>query len=192
MKSRLMGEGNLQRSIILSKQEYVPLSANSFTVIIMDFLGGLNKDGQCGMNGFETENRGVEDNLFREIVTAMQNIPVYDTTNITVKYLEPGIAGAEMVVAKEFENSRGLLHGGFIAALADTVMGLSMLTLGSKGVTLDLNINYLAPVQIGTKLLAEGHVLHAGKNTLVAEASVYDSDKVLVAKSRGTFFKSER
>ncbi len=144
------------------------------------------------MKGSLPENRGVDEQVFKAIVNAMQNIPVLDTTNINIKHLEPGSAWLEMMVTQDFENSRGMLHGGLIATLADTAMGLSMLTLDFRGVTLELNINYLAPVQIGAKLTAQGHVLHAGSNTLVAEASIQNEEKMLVAKSRGTFFKRER
>jgi len=138
------------------------------------------------------ENRGIDKRLFTAIVNAMRDIPVLKTTSINLKHLGVGNVGIEMMVAKEFENSRGVLHGGLIATLADTAMGLSMLTLDFRGVTLELNINYLAPVQIGAKLTAQGQVLHAGTNTLIAEASVYNDEQVLVAKSRGTFFRSKR
>lgn len=141
------------------------------------------------MNELMPENRGIDEKLFTAILTAMRDIPVLKTTHTTVKHLGAGNAGIEMKVVQDFENSRGLLHGGLIATLADTVMGLSMLTLNYRGVTLELNINYLAPVQIGEKLTAQGQVIHAGQNTLVAEASVYNHEEVLVAKSRGTFFK---
>ncbi|NLO22450.1 MAG: PaaI family thioesterase [Syntrophomonadaceae bacterium] len=134
------------------------------------------------------ENRGIDQGLFLEIVQAMDDIPVVQSTKMRIKYLQAGGAGVEMLVIRDFENSRGLLHGGLIATLADTAMGLSMLSLNIRGLTLELNINYLAPVEIGSRLTAQARVIHAGENSLVVEADVYDQRQNLVAKSRGTFF----
>lgn len=134
------------------------------------------------------ENRGIDQELFTGLVKAMEDMPVVQSTKMRVQYLEAGGAGVEMLVTRDFENSRGLLHGGLIATLADTAMGLSMLSLNIRGVTLELNINYLAPVEIGSRLIAQARVIYAGENSLVVGAEVYDQRQNLVAKSRGTFF----
>jgi uncharacterized protein (TIGR00369 family) len=136
------------------------------------------------------ENRGIDEGLFHQTLAKLRDTPACQTMDIRVKYLGKGTAGLKMSVSHEFQNSQGLLHGGFIAALADTAMGYSIVTLGFRIVTLDLNLNYFAPALMGTELSAEANVLHVGKNTIVAEAALYNSDKKLVAKSRGTFFLS--
>jgi uncharacterized protein (TIGR00369 family) len=49
-------------------------------------------------------------------------------------------------------NSRGMVHGGLISALADNAMGLSCsqhLGGAARLVTVNLNVDFLAPAQIG-------------------------------------------
>jgi acyl-CoA thioesterase len=96
----------------------------------------------------------------------------------------------KLSVKQEYTTVKGRLHGGIIATLADSCMGWSINSLGKIGtVTIDMTLNYFAPVYLGTELRAEGNVIHAGRSTVVAEASLYDnSSGKLVAKSRGTFF----
>ena len=134
------------------------------------------------------ENRGLEEELFKKIVHHSKNMQALRNLNITLKYLAPGRAGSEMVVDRCYSNSRGTAHGGIIATFVDTVMGFACITLDLLLVTLEMNLNYFAPVQIGEKISAEAEVIHAGKTTVVAEAVVYNSSKKIVSKSRGTFF----
>ena len=134
------------------------------------------------------ENRGIDDKLFNKVLMQFDSTPACHTMGIRVKYLGQGTAGLTMTVTKELINSLGVIHGGYVAALADTAMGYAIITLGLKVLTLDLNLNYLAPALLGTELRAEASVLHAGKNTVVSEATLHDSDNKLVSKSRGTFF----
>ncbi|NPV90143.1 MAG: PaaI family thioesterase [Firmicutes bacterium] len=137
------------------------------------------------------EKRGIEKTL-ADTVDMLREIPFYSALGITIKYLGEGEAGLKITVKPEFLNSQGRLHGGIITTLADTSMGFSAFTLGLKGVTIEMNINFLAPVQLGTELVAEASVLHVTSNTLVAEAGIYNGDGQLLAKSRGTFFLTSK
>jgi acyl-CoA thioesterase len=95
----------------------------------------------------------------------------------------------KMIVEQEYTTVKGRLHGGLIASLLDDVMGWSYNTLGKFGnVTVDMTLNFFAPIFQGTELKAEGNVVHAGRSIVVTEASLYDNTGKLVAKSRGTFF----
>ena len=94
----------------------------------------------------------------------------------------------KMTISHEYTTVMGRLHGGIIAALADTAMGWSVLSLGRISVTVDMTLNYFVPVFEPTELTAKGYVIHAGRNTVVAEAELFANNDKLVAKSRGTFF----
>lgn len=133
------------------------------------------------------ENRGLDEKLFRKIVEHSQNIKALKNMNITLKYVAPNKAGFEMTAAEEYSNSRGTVHGGVIATFADTVMGFAGISLGFMLVTLEMNLNYFAPVKIGETLTAEAEVIHAGQKTVVAEANMYNGSNKLVSKSRGTY-----
>ncbi|AXJ96462.1 MULTISPECIES: PaaI family thioesterase [unclassified Sphingomonas] len=85
-------------------------------------------------------------------------------------------------------NSRGLLHGGLIAALADNAMGLSLgEMLAAEGrpatrgaITTSLSIDYLDRADIGEWLVFTTGFIHAGKRTAVTEAIVTAGDRVIV------------
>ena len=142
------------------------------------------------MGKMEAENRGIDERVYQHIITIAQQIPALLSMGISVIYLDKGKAGMSMCIQKKFANARGIIHGGILAALADSAMGHAIATLGIRGVTVDLNINYCAPVgKDVTKLIrADGYVLHAGKTLVVAEAALYNEDEKIIAKSRGTFF----
>lgn len=135
----------------------------------------------------QAENGGIDTKLFNLIIKKTNDAPSYENLGITILNLSSGTARVGMVAKKEFGNTSNHAHGGVIAALVDTAMGLSVATHGFTVVTMEMNINYLSPVNVGDDLIASGYVIHLGKNTAVAEAEVYNFKKSLVAKSYGIF-----
>lgn len=86
-------------------------------------------------------------------------------------------------------NSRGLLHGGVIAALADNAMGLSCgMSLPSvEGlVTIGLSVDYVGAAKIGQWLQIEPRVLRTGSSMGFADALVR-ADGAVVARANATF-----
>jgi uncharacterized protein (TIGR00369 family) len=81
-----------------------------------------------------------------------------------------------------------MAHGGALASLADTAMGMACATTGKKVVTLDMNLNFIRAAECQEALLAVGTVIHDGNKTMVAEADILDGRQNLIAKARGTFF----
>jgi len=139
----------------------------------------------------KVENRGLDEALFDFLCTGMVEAPSAQSFGLSLIYLGQGKAGMKITARREYTTVLGRLHGGMIAALADTAMGCAVGTLGNVNlntVTVDMNLNYFSPVFEDTELIAEGHVIHSGKSTAVAEAELFNNHGKLVAKSRGTFF----
>src|ERR1700674_4784763 len=70
-------------------------------------------------------------------------------------------------------NSRGLPHGGVIAALADNAMGLSCgsaLQSVQGLVTVSLSVDYVGAAKIGQWVQIEPRVLKTGKSMAFADA----------------------
>ncbi|MGE5396382.1 MAG: PaaI family thioesterase [Chitinophagales bacterium] len=134
------------------------------------------------------ENRGIDEQLFHNILAVSQSMPALQTMGIHITYLGPGMAGLKMTCEHNFANHMGSIHGAIICALIDNAMGYSVESLGLRCITLDLNLNYILPVKEGTEVTAAGHVLHAGKKTAVVEASVYTDTGDVAAIGRGTFY----
>jgi uncharacterized protein (TIGR00369 family) len=106
-----------------------------------------------------------------------------------VELVEPGRAVLRLDVKPHHKQVHGVVHGGIVAALADTAGGMaaySVVPRGTAVATVELKINYLEAVPAG-RLTAEARVLRAGRNFVVAECDVLDDKRKLVAKALLTF-----
>jgi uncharacterized protein (TIGR00369 family) len=101
----------------------------------------------------------------------------------------PGRAVIRMRVEERHKQLHGVVHGGVLAALADTAGGLATymaLPRGTRVATVEMKINYLEPVKKGT-IVAEARVLRQGKNLAVVDCDLRDEKKQLVGKALMTF-----
>jgi len=83
----------------------------------------------------------------------------------------------------------GVVHGGILAALADTTAAIaaySALPKGAEIATVELSINYLEPVP-GGRIRADGRVLRVGRNFVVTECDIFNEDGSMAAKALVTF-----
>lgn len=97
-------------------------------------------------------------------------------------------AHVDLQVDEHLRNRHGLLHGGALFTLMDVTMGLACSSahgFDRNSVTLEAKINYVRPVRDGV-VKCRATVLHAGRSTLVVEATLTQGEK-LVAKGQGTF-----
>ncbi|MGA2295314.1 MAG: PaaI family thioesterase [Acidimicrobiales bacterium] len=87
-------------------------------------------------------------------------------------------------------NPIGVVHGGLVCTLADTVIGCAVHSLLEPGVaytSIDLTVNYLRPVVAdGTKLLATGTVTKPGRRVAFATAEIVDANNKMVATASGS------
>lgn len=100
-----------------------------------------------------------------------------------------GRARFELEVRPGHLNPHGIVHGGVVYSLADYAMGgalTSRLRPGERCATLEIKINYLAPVSEGT-LAAEAQVVERTTRVGVLEARVFAGDR-LIALATGTFY----
>ena len=101
-----------------------------------------------------------------------------------------GTAVVEMTATEDMTNHSGFVHGGMISTLVDSAMGRSVHTLTpsvSRSMTFDLKLNFINAAKAGETLRATGHVIHAGRRTVVAECRVEGRDGRLVATASATF-----
>ena len=102
-----------------------------------------------------------------------------------VESVHDGRAVFRLDVHPRHKQIHGVVHGGILAALADTTGAIAAYTVIPRGVelaTLELKINYLEPVPGGT-VKAEAKVLRAGRNFIVVECGIYNETGSLAAKS---------
>ena len=92
-------------------------------------------------------------------------------------------------LARPHTNSRGMVHGGLITALADNAMGLSCgqkLGNGSRLVTASLSIDFVGTAAIGQWLAVESDVIKVGGTLCFAQCLV-KADDAICARANATF-----
>ena len=92
-------------------------------------------------------------------------------------------------LAKPHTNSRGLIHGGLIAALADGAMGYSCAqatSWRSSFVTISLAVDYTGSAEIGQWLAIESDVIRTGSTICFAQCLV-KADDAVIARASATF-----
>ncbi|MEM9669339.1 MAG: PaaI family thioesterase [Pseudomonadota bacterium] len=94
---------------------------------------------------------------------------------------------------EEHCNSRGLVHGGFIAALADNCMGYTcgqaMVAEGRKIgglVTINLAVDYLGAAKLGQWMSWEPELIKATRSLAFVQALI-NADGAPVARANATF-----
>lgn len=106
-----------------------------------------------------------------------------------LEHVEPGLAEISMFIdPAKHTNLYHVAHGGAMASIADTVMGVACGSVGRRVVTLELNMNFIKAPAANTKITATGRLIHNGRNTIVADCDVAGSDGALLLKARGTFY----
>lgn len=109
--------------------------------------------------------------------------------DMKMAHIEPGIAEVVMPIEPaKHANLYNVAHGGALASVADTAMGVACASLGRRVVTLELNINFIKAPDPGTEVRAVGRVIHNGRKTLVVECDVLSHANVVMSKARGTFY----
>jgi uncharacterized protein (TIGR00369 family) len=114
--------------------------------------------------------------------------PFYEHLGLELDALADGRSAIRLPFQKHFGNSRGEVHGGAVAALADAAMSQavrSTVELGAAVATISLNLNYLAPAH--GELSCVGTVVRGGRSVAFAEAEVTDERGKAVCRATATY-----
>ena len=137
-----------------------------------------------------TKRMSKEERRLTELVRRrMKESRSTDLLGFEVESVHKGRAIFRLDVRPRHKQIHGVVHGGILAALADTTAAIAAYTAVPRGteiVTVELKINYLEPVP-GGRIKADGRVLRAGTNFVVAECEIFNEDGSLAAKALLTF-----
>ena len=98
---------------------------------------------------------------------------------------ESGRVTSRWPVDARFFNERGVIFGGYLAALSDSALGMvtmSVLKANETFATSDLRVSLFRPV-VGGTLEMEAQVIHRSRNMVHAEVVLSDEDDQLIAKA---------
>jgi uncharacterized protein (TIGR00369 family) len=103
---------------------------------------------------------------------------------------ERGKVVLRMLVGKKHLQVHGVVHGGVLAALADTAGGLATymaVPRGTRVATIEMKINYLEAVE-GGSVTAKAVVVRIGRHISVVDCDITDDAHRPVGKALMTFF----
>jgi acyl-coenzyme A thioesterase 13 len=106
----------------------------------------------------------------------------YDRTleglNVVQIDISNGVVECELPIDVRHANTYGSLHGGCSATIVDVVGTMALLTKDPlrPGVSVDLNVTYLAAAKLGETVRIVGKVLKSGKRLGFTEVSITSKD----------------
>jgi acyl-CoA thioesterase len=124
----------------------------------------------------------------RELAKRLRTSNVVKQFGFELKLASPGRVVMQMRVRARHKQAHNVVHGGVLAALADTAGGLATYLVAPSGgrvATVEMKINYLEPVRKGT-VTADARVLRVGRNLAVLDCDLHEG-KNLVGKALMTF-----
>jgi len=126
--------------------------------------------------------------LITNLRDRLQDSEFYRWAGVEVIDASPGVVEIAFEANSQHLNLQGLVHGGILATLADTAMGLAVRTVlepGRRHVTVQLGIEFLSPGRPG-RITARGRSVKIGTQLGFAEADVMRADGRLLARAHST------
>jgi hypothetical protein len=123
----------------------------------------------------ESANAGTPNAFF-------DNSPIMGEANPLAPPLHVGVDGSKVVghacFGAAYEGPPGCVHGGYIAATFDEVLGMTQAMTGLRGMTGTLTIRYRKPTPLHRDLLWEGEVVRQEGRRIYTEGRCSDGDTV--------------
>ena len=101
-----------------------------------------------------------------------------------------GIIVAEVEFGQAYEGPPGCVHGGYVAAAFDELLGATQSLSGAPGMTGTLTVRYESPTPLQRPLRIEGRLVGVERRKIFTEGSCYDGDR-LTATAKGTFISMQ-
>jgi acyl-coenzyme A thioesterase PaaI-like protein len=99
---------------------------------------------------------------------------------------EGDVIVAEVVFGQAYEGPPGCVHGGYVAAAFDELLGATQSLSGAPGMTGTLTVRYEAPTPLKTLLRMEGRLVGVERRKIFTEGAIIVDDAV-TATAKATF-----
>ena len=128
---------------------------------------------------------------YSELLNAVNNGPYFGPrSRVKVTRAGNGEAEGELEFCTDTRNPMGIVHGGALFTLADTVAGTAAFTTGHTCVTLDSSMQFLAAAK-GDKVYCTAKPKKLGRTIAVYDVTLTDNQNRLVASGVFSFFVKE-
>jgi acyl-coenzyme A thioesterase PaaI-like protein len=123
------------------------------------------------------------------------NSPLLGRANPLAPPLHLEVDGDRVVGTARFgsayEGPPGCVHGGFVAATMDELLGLAQAVGGAPGMTARLTVNYRSPTPLRTELRLEGRIERVEGRKTTCRGTIHAGDR-LCAEAEGLFVAVDR
>jgi acyl-coenzyme A thioesterase PaaI-like protein len=99
---------------------------------------------------------------------------------------EDGVVIGRVTYGQAYEGPPNCVHGGFVAATFDEVLGAAQSLSGAPGMTGTLKVRYESPTPLRTELRIEGRLVGVERRKIFTEGLCYAGDR-LTARAEGIF-----
>ena len=97
-----------------------------------------------------------------------------------------GIIVATVTFGPAYEGPPGCVHGGYVAAAFDEVLGATQSLSGAPGMTGTLTVRYEQPTPLYSELRFEGRLVGVERRKILTEGLAYDGKRI-TARAQGVF-----
>lgn len=101
-----------------------------------------------------------------------------------------GVIEATACFGQAYEGPPGCVHGGYVAAAFDEVLGATQSLSGAPGMTGTLTVRYEKPTPLQVELRFEGRLMGVERRKIFVEGACYSGD-ALTATAKGTFISMQ-
>jgi uncharacterized protein (TIGR00369 family) len=133
-------------------------------------------------------DRRLNPDYVKAVCKIVNRSPYFALLSMEVRDLEWGTSLLEVQLEEKHLQPFGNVHGGVMASVVDAATFWAVFPQVERGkglTTVEIKVNYLAPVQKG-KLVAHGQSIKLGRTLALGEARITDSKGKLVSHGTAT------
>lgn len=130
--------------------------------------------------------------ITRVMKKTVEENPYMSCLGIEFLTLSEEFAHARMKAKKELNNPYGVLHGGSLFSLADTVCGSAGCLCGNYVTTVSGTLNYLLAAQDTEYVYCEAVQVKQGKHIQVYNVNIKDDNGLLLDSGVFTFYVTDQ
>lgn len=93
------------------------------------------------------------------------------------------------ITPEKHTNMYGVVHGGALAALADTVAGVTCSSVGARVVTINYTINFIKNIHAGDTAVSKGSIIQLGHKVIIVKIETYRGNGELLTEMLATMFR---
>ena len=131
----------------------------------------------------------MDEKLKQAIFRKVSKEPFANKFGIKLLELDEGYSKVEMTFTQDQENFLGSAHGGALFALIDAAFETASNSHGTVAVALNMNVTFIAPPPLMSRLTAEAREFSRTQRTAVYDIKLHDDQNNLIASCEALVYR---